>query len=533
MTTSIAQVAALATCLLLLPGDLRAQLLSPGRLAGPHAELEGLRNCTSCHRLGKSGVSAERCLSCHEEIDVRMDAGRGYHATLPDADCASCHQDHLGEDFELVRFDEDALDHREVGFALELTHAELDCRACHERSRVQDPLVIARKSGHGAIDRTFLGLPTGCAGCHGEESPHGAQFGARGCGDCHDAAVWEEAGLFDHSMTAFALEGGHAQLGCAECHGKGDGARYRPLPFGSCSDCHADPHRGAMSGTCSGCHGTADWHTVRESALDRSFDHAATRFALRGAHASADCAACHRTGRPPVGELVRMAYRIGTAGHGYPLPVAETCSSCHVDRHAAGASPRRWVRCADCHSESAWGPSSFGIAAHEESTFALTGAHRATPCVACHQSAERGPTRFQLALDGRSCADCHAGDDPHQERYEGLACETCHGTDAFVEVSFDHAELTADRGGCAGCHGPDDPHGGQFEARDCSSCHGTDGYAIPSFDHAATRFPLDGAHDGTPCASCHARDTSGANEPVRYRPLGTECADCHGVLDEA
>jgi hypothetical protein len=174
MHRSFAGAVVSAACILVLPSTLRAQLLSPGRLAEPHAELEGLRSCTSCHQLGKAGVSAERCLSCHEEVRVRMDARRGYHATLPESDCASCHQDHLGEGFALVRFDEASLDHAEVGFALERSHAELACRSCHEASFVRDPVVIARKSEHDALDRTFLGLPADCAGCHQEESPHGA-----------------------------------------------------------------------------------------------------------------------------------------------------------------------------------------------------------------------------------------------------------------------------------------------------------------------------------------------------------------------
>jgi hypothetical protein len=530
MNASSAGAAVLAACLLVLPGVLDAQLLSPGKLAEPHAELEGLRNCTSCHQLGKPGVSAERCLSCHEEVAVRMNGRRGYHASLPVQDCASCHQDHLGEGFALVRFDERSLDHAGVGFALELSHAALDCRTCHQPSLVSDPLVIGRKAQHGRLDRTFLGLPTDCAGCHHEVSPHGEQFGRRGCADCHDAAEWEEPTRFDHSATAFALGGRHAQVGCARCHGAGKDARYRPLAFGSCSDCHADPHRGAMSGTCSSCHGTSGWHTVREGALGRSFDHAATRFPLRGAHASADCAACHRTGRPPSGELVHIAYRAGTASRSYPLPVAEACASCHVDRHVATASPRRWQACAECHSEVAWAPSSFGLAAHERSGLPLTGAHAAAPCVACHQDRARGHARFHLALGAQSCAGCHAADDPHEGRYGSLACETCHGTEVFGEAAFDHVSVSvaAEPRGCLGCHAADDPHAGQFEGSDCASCHGTDTYAIPFFDHAATRFPLDGAHDGAPCASCHVRDASDGGA-VRYRPLGTECADCHAV----
>ncbi len=42
--------------------------LSPGDLARPHAGLEGMANCVSCHELGE-GPSDRLCLDCHAEID--------------------------------------------------------------------------------------------------------------------------------------------------------------------------------------------------------------------------------------------------------------------------------------------------------------------------------------------------------------------------------------------------------------------------------------------------------------------------------
>jgi hypothetical protein len=114
-------------------------------------------------------------------------------------------------------------------------------------------------------------------------------------------------------------------------------------------------------------------------------------------------------------------------------------------------------------------------------------------------------------------------DDPHGGRYVGFECAACHATEAFEEASFTHEPRPT---ACVGCHLPDDPHAGQFEDRDCASCHAVDAFTIASFDHSATRYPLDGAHDGAPCAACHTgEERQGA---IRYRPLGTDCADCHG-----
>lgn len=515
------------------PSGATAQLISPGQLAGAHQQLEGIRRCTSCHQLGKSGVSAALCLDCHQDIAERIRADRGYHAVIESEDCASCHQDHLGRDFQLVRLDPAAFDHAQVGYPLEGGHAGVDCRSCHVGARVTDPLVRERLPDAAALDRTFLGLSAECAGCHVDESPHGDQL-SRACAECHEPAAWDPPVGFDHRMAAFPLEGRHAGVACASCHGSGPDARYRPLAFASCADCHADPHRGAMQGACASCHGVDSWHSLRTAAIERAFDHARTAFALRGAHQRATCTACHASGRPPRTELVRIAYRPGTESHAYPLPVAEACASCHTDRHAAPTVPRRWIRCAECHTETLWAPSSFVLARHEETTFALTGAHETTPCVACHAGTGDAPARFALALERGACADCHADEDPHGGRYAGMSCETCHATDDFQSVAFDHAVNGVDgaggaaEGSCAGCHEPDDPHAGQFAGVDCATCHVTDAFAIEEFDHGATRFVLDGAHERVDCGACHRSDDEDGRVFVRYRPLGVECADCHG-----
>jgi hypothetical protein len=201
-----------------------------------------------------------------------------------------------------------------------------------------------------------------------------------------------------------------------------------------------------------------------------------------------------------------------------------------VDRHATPGSGGRWLRCASCHSEAAWSPSVFGTAAHAESAFALTGAHVTAPCVACHLSPRLGHERFSLALSGRACLDCHVADDPHEGHYGYVACESCHDTGDFRDAAFDHASLAFGAEVCAGCHAADDPHTGQFEGRECSSCHVSDTFAVTDFDHSPTRFPLDGAHASAPCASCHLREGNGDTSFVRYSPLGSECADCHGAV---
>jgi hypothetical protein len=179
------------------------------------------------------------------------------------------------------------------------------------------------------------------------------------------------------------------------------------------------------------------------------------------------------------------------------------------------------------------------------------------------------PRRFSAPLD---CAACH--EDVHGGAFDrqGLdavvrgktGCARCHETGSFSEIDvagFDHARLTGHAlvgahrraqcsachaqeehtGGrtrrrapteCAGCHA--DPHAGQFRpagggATDCATCHDpARTFAETRFDHQQhSRFRLDADHARLPCASCHRAVGSGESRVVRYKPLGTACADCH------
>jgi hypothetical protein len=512
------------------PGPSAAQLLSPGPLAERHAELEGIRRCTACHALGKRGIQAERCMSCHEPLASRVERGSGYHATVS-PDCAECHKEHLGREFDLLRLDETAFDHGATSYELRLGHRETDCRACHRAAHVVDQDVRTFKGEHGALDHTFLGLTSECSTCHQEESPHAAKLDGRACRDCHDESTWTEAPRFDHGSTAYPLTGLHARVACSGCHASDldDTMTFGPVAFGSCATCHTDPHAGAMDGPCASCHSARGWSALRNADLAGRFDHTRTNFPLAGAHARAQCVACHRPGTAPSSELLHLSYRPGTARDSYPRPYADNCASCHIDRHAFPEAPGRWAGCVSCHSEDAWAPSGFGLQRHDaESRFPLAGAHAAVPCIACHADPDVGHTRFTLALAGESCESCHLGDSPHDGSYDGFACERCHVVEAFDVVSFDHDALaTSAEVECVTCHASDDPHAGQFAGRYCASCHDSDDFAIEAFDHSATRFLLDGAHERIPCSGCHRTEEGPTGSVVRYTPLPSDCTDCH------
>jgi hypothetical protein len=472
------------------PRPAAAQLISPGKLSSAHADLEGIRHCTKCHELRKQGISSSLCLDCHEPLARRMEADEGFHASLPDKACATCHKEHFGVDFALVRLDTTTFEHDRTGFGLEGKHAEQGCRDCHKPSLITDADVRAEKGAHDALDRTFLGLPTACVSCHEGDTPHGRQFEGRACSQCHDVGGWDEAARFDHRETRYPLTGKHLDVACTGCHQATDRpgssvpyVQYTGVTATRCNDCHEDEHDGAMPGACSSCHATSGWTNVNRRRVESAFDHATTGFVLEGRHAAAPCASCHDAGAQKRLEGIRIRFQKGTRNRAFPRPEAGSCLACHEDRHeGVFADVKGAGDCAGCHGQDAWLPADYDAARHNrEAPFKLEGAHMAVACVDCHVP-DGGVPRFRLQAS--SCGDCH------QEK---------------------------------------SPHGNQFEGRSCDECHNVKSFKIPDFDHDATRFPLDGAHAGAPCGACHKTEKGPQGAPmVRYRPLGTDCRDCHG-----
>lgn len=536
----------------------QAQLLSPGELSRVHEELEGVRNCTSCHALRKKGVDAGKCLSCHEPLQTRINSGKGFHATVS-RDCGTCHKEHYGADFQLVRLDEARFDHKQTGFLLTGAHREASCRSCHRPELITDAQVRRAKSRHDALKRTFLGLDTTCMSCHAASSPHQGQFSGEDCADCHATEAWENAVRFDHDDTRFALVGRHRQVACAGCHPQATapgGARFiqfEGIRAANCSSCHRDAHDGAFGTDCQQCHRPGGWNQVRNF-TENSFDHSRTGFDLIGAHAALSCQNCHG-GRND--DLISIAFVRGTERHTYPRIEAEACQSCHIDLHAgAFADAPGGVTCTNCHTQSAWTPVTYDLQRHNtETAFPLAGAHLATPCTACH-----GGEQPTFTFEDQTCLGCHVADNPHGDQFAAedgtIACTACHTMEGWQPAAnFNHAQTAYPLTGrhaevacgecheaapnssvqfrgvpadCASCHA--DPHNAQFAEATCERCHTTTGFehAAATFDHRRTRFPLTGAHQQATCSACHRLEaTSDGLSFVRYRPLGTACKDCH------
>jgi hypothetical protein len=489
---SVVVIVLVGMTMLVRPQPANAQLISPGKLTSAHSEFEGLRNCTRCHQLRKEGTSDAKCLECHEPLKIRVDAQRGWHATVADTSCGGCHRDHFGVAFNIIQLDTTAFDHSRTGFDLVEGHQDVSCRDCHQPAFVTEPVVRAFKEQHGTLDKTLLGVATTCVPCHETDDPHQAQFPRQGCDECHGQNTWEKAKLFDHNESRYRLTGKHRQVECDECHkqvwrrgSRESYTRYVNIDYEQCTDCHEDVHKDDLGPGCTDCHDTRDWHgIVNPSSFEDPFEHETVEFRLTGKHVETDCADCHGKPPPRTDELV-ISYVPGTAQLAYPHPLAEVCTDCHLDSHdgvfeeSAGG-----LECDDCHNEDAWSPGLYDFERHnDQSEFELTGAHVTAPCFTCHQNGEAGDDEWFFRFETDDCLSCHERDDPHQQQFKGVACEDCHATDSF---------------------------------------------AIASFDHDNTEYPLDGEHRDVACEPCHPQEaTSDGTEFVRYKPLGTECRDCH------
>ena len=620
--------------LLLASSSAQAQI-SPGPLSKAHESLNGATQCATCHQFGTS-TPTFKCLECHKEIAGSLSANTGYHAQLgmknPNGrDCVRCHLEHNGVDFTLVHWEpaQKQFDHKLTGYPLVDKHAGVACEKCHMPAHmIPSVRALIREKD---LTRSFFGLSKDCVSCH--QDPHKGQLGPD-CTSCHNIVDWKQANQFDHSKTKYPLTGLHAKVACEKCHfpsGPDKTVKYKGLKFDACTDCHTDPHKDAFKGTCESCHTTSGWKIVTN--LSKQFDHSKTKYPLLGMHAKVSCADCHAKGdfkkplefgqcascHTPDPHKGQFQARVGkgecaechtvngwkpslfgvkehAASH-YPLegkhaavacdkchiPAGKdtvykvkfaACTDCHKDAHdnQFAAAPYQ-NRCEDCHTVKDFHRSTFTIAKHKNTRFALTGAHVAVACADCHKIGLGGRTDKILPFhfEDRACTACHA--DPHKgefnermavRRADGapLGCEACHTVRSWIDIKgFDHSKTKFDLLGahrvvaCGDCHKAQpgtreiqfkgtpkncdachtDAHGGQFAAKTgvtpCADCHTVQRWTPSTFDHdKRTQFPLTGGHQNVGCAQCHSLQREIQGKLVLfYKPTPKACVDCHGA----
>ncbi|HKK20795.1 MAG TPA: hypothetical protein VJ983_04920 [candidate division Zixibacteria bacterium] len=383
------------------------------------------------------------------------------------------------------------------------------------------------------------------------KNPHG-NFN-EDCQDCHTTSSWtvmRDTVKFDHAKTGFALVGAHASAQCIGCHKSPIFSRVGT----ACIDCHDDQHHGQLGTNCENCHSPRDWKN-RQNNLDL---HASRGFALTGAHAVADCEACHEG-------YSRQEYA------GTPV----NCYGCHADAYNQTTEPNHReagfpTECESCHraASGTWR----GVDFIHPASFPLTGGHQGVACQDCHTS---GYTNTNP-----DCYSCHSADftstndPPHESGGFPHDCKLCHTIVAWQPAQFDHSTTSFPLTGahvqvsCASCHSggytgtptdcyschqtefvntTDPNHAQSGFSHTCTQCHTTTAWNPANFDHSSTGFALTGAHANTSCLSCHSSgyagtptdcyschqsDYQGTSDPNHVaQGFPTTCQDCHSTTN--
>ncbi|MGE3176907.1 MAG: hypothetical protein AB7O32_05530 [Vicinamibacterales bacterium] len=299
----------------------RPAAVSPGAARTQAARASTARPATSgggaATRVADFRGLEAACVSCHADV----------HQAQLGAACESCH---TADSFKVQTFT-----HASAPSFFGGQHAALACAQCHVPAGVPQPVRTGRPV---VLNVQYRNLATTCATCH--KDVHLGQTGAA-CETCH---TLDEAKFavprFEHAKTAFRLTGTHETTACAQCHkvetgafpsGHGTAVRYRGLGR-ECRACHQDVHLGQVAATCETCHDTRRFTIERYLHRNAS---ALTGF-FRGAHARADCQACHKS------ETRQFPAGRGTATR---FAVDAGCVSCHTDVHKGALGPD----CASCH----------------------------------------------------------------------------------------------------------------------------------------------------------------------------------------
>lgn len=356
---------------------------SPFPLTGGHAGAD----CASCHANGYNGTSTA-CESCHTP-EYTQSANPNHVAIGISNDCAACHT--TNPDWQPATFPV----HNNY-YVLAGAHVPISnqCADCH----------------NGNYNNT----PNTCSGCHMDNynqtsNPNHVTSGfSTECATCHTQTAWIPS-TFDHNNT-YPLTGAHASIAsnCVQCHPNG----YSNTP-NTCAGCHQNNYNQAtnpnhvalgLSNDCAVCHTTnPDWQPA-------TFPVHNNYYVLSGAHVSADCSDCH---------------------NGNYNNTPNVCSGCHMSdynqttdpNHASAQFP---TTCEDCHTSTAWEPSTFD---HDGQYFPIySGQHNGewNTCSECHPNS----TNYAVFTCTTSCHPQSSTNNDHNGvsgyQYLSSACLNCH-----------------------------------------------------------------------------------------------------------
>ena len=460
-------------------------------------------SCADCHT-NQSNFADFSCITCHEhnkqDTDNEHQGVSGY--LYQSNDCFACHP---------TGSKEGSFNHSTTAFPLQGSHTSVPCQSCHQTG--------------------YSNTSPECNSCHNSKytatvNPNHTAVGiSLVCENCHNSVAWSPS-TFNHSTTAFVLEGKHTTVTCESCHkGQTTGTNQQ------CESCHQNVYDTSLnpnhkvvgiSTECQTCHTPQGW-------TPSSFNHSNTAFALTGSHLTATCESCHKgktTGTDP------------------------QCYSCHKSNYDSTTDPNHVAAnfpttCEQCHTTSAWKPASFD---HATTNFPLSGKHVGVDCASCHQNGYTGTSA--------DCYSCHqtnfnqTTNPNHTAAGFPNTCIDCHTTDGWTPATFDHdgkyfpvysGNHKGTWNSCTDCHAiqsnfqqfscitchehnkqdTDEEHQGVsgylYQSNDCYACHPT-GSKEGSFNHNTTAFLLQGSHTSVPCQSCHQ---------TGYSSTSPECNSCH------
>ena len=169
-------------------------MVAPGKLIPGHKQLD--TDCFACHA-PFSGVTSERCVTCHKPADIGHLLTTGqpiakpgtlppFHQQLSSQDCVACHTDHAG---------------------------------------------VMRFMPQGRFNHALLQKATSeqCQNCHKPPTDSLHQQITGNCAQCHTQEKWVPT-TFNHTKY-FSLDGDH-NTRCVTCHVRNDYSRY------TCYGCH-------------------------------------------------------------------------------------------------------------------------------------------------------------------------------------------------------------------------------------------------------------------------------------------------------
>jgi hypothetical protein len=518
----------------------------------PLKDKHKIAECEKCHAkktekgsITYLGLSTD-CVSCH----------KGPHQKTLGEKCADCHLSMNSWKGLDVKFDHE----KQAKYPLDGKHQRVTCEKCHQKKTKEE--AVFKVHGYES-----------CVTCHKKDDVHKGSLGDK-CESCHTADDWKKV-RFNHDKAKFALKGKHRDEKCEACHPSAGKGVFKMGKFDACSaaGCHDIEGRGAVHGEqfkdvkCDDCHNENGW----KPSLFKHDSPAYKGFKLKGKHAKAECAECHKA-----------ASKVAKYKKGVPAvlfrPIdAKRCDNagCHDIGKRGGEAHGKQFKgrpCDECHNEASWKPSLFK---HEDAGYKgykLEAAHSKVKCEGCHykdssrvavfkpidtkrcdnanchDKPERGAVHgTQFA--GQDCAQCHkmdgwkpalfTHDAPGYKGYrldgkhKEVKCEKCHKPDPSRAVLYDGKSIpmalfkpiATDRCDAAQCHA--DPHKKLFAPKRCDHCHVAADWKnmTAAFDHSLdTKYPLTGKHKTAKCENCHKNKV--------WKPLSLDCNSCHAKDDK-